>query len=128
MIGTYVLSAGYFDAYYLQAQKIRRLIRDDFCEALKQVDIIAGPTTPKPAFRLNELLDDPVSMYLSDIFTVSANLAGLPALSIPAGFSGQLPVGLQLIGDYFSEATLLNFAHQYQQWTDWHKQTPGGLD
>jgi aspartyl-tRNA(Asn)/glutamyl-tRNA(Gln) amidotransferase subunit A len=127
MIGTYVLSAGYFDAYYLKAQKIRRLIRDDFQNALKQVDVIMGPTTPKPAFKLNELIDDPVSMYLSDIFTVSVNLAGLPAISIPAGFSGQLPIGLQIIGDYFSEAKLLNIAHQYQLHTDWHKQTPGGF-
>ena len=127
MIGTYVLSAGYFDAYYLKAQKIRRLIRDDFQTALKQVDVIMGPTTPMPAFRLNELLDDPVSMYLSDIFTVSVNLAGLPAISIPAVFAGRLPVGLQIIGDYFSESRLLNLAHQYQQQTDWHKQIPGGF-
>ncbi len=126
MIGTYVLSAGYFDAYYLKAQKVRRLIRDDFQRALKQVDVIMGPTTPMPAFRLNELMDDPVSMYLSDIFTVSVNLAGLPAISIPAGFSSQLPVGLQIIGDYFSESRLLNIAHQYQQRTDWHSQIPGG--
>jgi len=128
MIGTYVLSAGYYDAYYLQAQKIRRLIRDDFQHALKQVDVIMGPTTPMPAFQLNELLDDPVSMYLSDIFTVSANLAGLPAISIPAGFAGSLPVGLQIIGDYFSESRLLNLAHQYQQRTDWHTRIPGGFD
>lgn len=127
MIGTYVLSAGYFDAYYLKAQKVRRMIRDDFQTALKQVDVIMGPTTPMPAFRLNELLDDPIRMYLSDIFTVSVNLAGLPAISIPAGFSGQLPVGLQIIGDYFSESKLLNLAHQYQQRTDWHRQIPGGF-
>ncbi len=127
MIGTYVLSAGYFDAYYLKAQRIRRLIRDDFQNALKQVDVIMGPTTPMPAFKLNELLDDPISMYLSDIFTVSVNLAGLPAISIPAGFAGQLPIGLQIIGDYFSESRLLNIAHQYQQRTDWHKQLPGGF-
>ena len=127
MIGTYVLSAGYFDAYYLKAQRIRRLIRDDFQNVLKQVDVIMGPTTPMPAFKLNELLDDPISMYLSDIFTVSVNLAGLPAISIPAGFAGQLPVGLQIIGDYFSESRLLNIAHQYQQRTDWHKQIPGGF-
>ena len=125
MIGTYVLSSGYFDAYYLKAQKVRRLIRDDFQNALKEVDVIMGPTTPMPAFKLNELINDPVSMYLSDIFTVSVNLAGLPAISIPAGFSGQLPVGLQIIGDYFSESKLLNLAHQYQQRTDWHKQVPG---
>jgi len=126
MIGTYVLSAGYYDAYYIKAQKIRALIRNDFQAAFKQVDVIMGPTTPAPAFQLNELLDDPVSMYLSDIYTVSVNLAGLPAISIPAGFVGKLPIGLQIIGDYFSESRLLNLAHQYQQLTDWHKQIPQG--
>jgi aspartyl-tRNA(Asn)/glutamyl-tRNA(Gln) amidotransferase subunit A len=126
MIGTYVLSAGYYDAYYVKAQKIRRLISDDFQQAFKQVDVIMGPTTPAPAFQLNELLDDPVSMYLSDIFTVSVNLAGLPAISIPAGFAGSLPIGLQIIGDYFSESRLLNLAHQFQQATDWHRQMPEG--
>ena len=124
MIGTYVLSAGYYDAYYLQAQKIRRLIRDDFTEAFKQVDVIAGPTTTGTAFRLNEKLDDPVSMYLSDIYTVSVNLAGLPAISLPAGFHDRLPVGLQLIGNYFEESRLLNIGHQFQQATDWHRQIP----
>lgn len=124
MIGTYVLSAGYYDAYYLQAQKIRHLIRDDFSRALEQVDVIAGPTTTSPAFKLNEKLDDPVSMYLSDIYTVSVNLAGLPALSLPAGFCNGLPVGLQLIGQYFDEARLLNIGHRFQQATDWHKQIP----
>jgi aspartyl-tRNA(Asn)/glutamyl-tRNA(Gln) amidotransferase subunit A len=128
MIGTYVLSAGYYDAYYLKAQQIRRLIRDEFRQALKQVDLLLGPTSPDTAFKLGERLDDPVSMYLSDIYTVSVNLAGLPALSIPAGFAGGLPVGLQLIGDYFSEARLLGAAHQYQQITDWHKRHPEGFD
>lgn len=123
MIGTYVLSSGYYDAYYLQAQKIRRLIRDDFQQAFDEVDFILGPTTPTTAFKLNEHKDDPVSMYLSDIYTVSANLAGLPGISIPAGFSDGLPVGMQLLGNYFQEAGLLNVAHQYQQQTDWHKQT-----
>jgi aspartyl-tRNA(Asn)/glutamyl-tRNA(Gln) amidotransferase subunit A len=123
MVGTYVLSSGYYDAYYLQAQKIRRLIRDDFQQAFKDVDIILGPTTPTTAFKLNENMDDPVSMYLSDIYTVSANLAGLPGISVPSGFSNGLPVGMQLIGNYFEEARLLNVAHQYQLLTDWHKQT-----
>ncbi|MEQ8427945.1 MAG: Asp-tRNA(Asn)/Glu-tRNA(Gln) amidotransferase subunit GatA [Gammaproteobacteria bacterium] len=124
MIGTYVLSAGYYDAYYLQAQKIRHLIRDDFTRAFEEVDVIAGPTATSPAFKLNEKLDDPVSMYLSDIYTVSVNLAGLPALSLPAGFCDGLPVGLQLIGQYFDEARLLNIGHRFQQATDWHKQVP----
>lgn len=128
MIGTYVLSAGYYDAYYLKAQKIRRLIRDDFQEAFKQVDVILGPTSPTTAFKLNERTDNPVSMYLSDIYTVSVNLAGLPAISIPAGFSQQLPVGMQVIGNYFEEARILNVAHQYQQLSDWHKQLPGGFE
>ncbi len=127
MIGTYVLSAGYYDAYYLQAQKVRRLIREDYQQAFSMVDVIMGPTTPATAFRLNERTADPVSMYLSDIFTVSANLAGLPALSVPAGFSGSLPVGLQITGNYFTESRLLGIGHQYQQMTDWHKQIPQGF-
>jgi len=126
MIGTYVLSAGYYDAYYLKAQKTRRLIRDDFHNALQEVDVIIGPTAPTPAFRLNEKTADPVSMYLSDIYTVSVNLAGLPAISIPAGQIGGLPVGMQIIGNYFSESKLLNVAHVYQQMTDWHRQLPQG--
>ncbi len=121
MIGTYVLSSGYYDAYYLKAQKVRRLIRDDFKQAFTQVDVILGPTTPSTAFKLNENMDDPLNMYLSDIFTVSVNLAGLPAMSIPVGFSNSLPVGMQLIGNYFDESRLLNLAHQYQTVTDWHK-------
>ena len=124
MVGTYALSAGYYDAYYLKAQKIRRLIRDDFQKAFTDIDIILGPTSPTTAFKLSERINDPVSMYLSDIYTVSVNLAGLPAMSVPAGFSEGLPVGMQLIGNYFSEAKLLNVAHQFQQTTDWHKQVP----
>ncbi len=124
MIGTYVLSAGYYDAYYLKAQKIRHLIRDDFQTAFNEVDIIAGPTATGPAFKLNEKINDPVSMYLSDIYTVSVNLAGIPAISIPAGFVSSLPIGLQLIGNYFKESQLLNVAHQFQLATDWHQRTP----
>lgn len=127
MIGTYVLSAGYYDAYYLKAHKIRRLISQDFTEAFKEVDIILSPTTPTPAFKLGEKLDDPVSMYLSDIYTIPVNLAGLPAISIPAGFIDGLPIGLQLISHFFEEAKLLNVAHQYQTVTDWHKQTAKGF-
>lgn len=124
MIGTYALSAGYYDAYYLKAQKIRRLISDDFKKAFKEVDVILGPTTPTPAFKIGEKSDDPVSMYLSDIYTISVNLAGLPGMSIPAGFVNQLPIGVQLISDYFTEARLLNIAHQYQKETAWHKEIP----
>ena len=125
MIGTYALSAGYYDAYYLKAQKIRRLIADDFTRAWSQCDVIAGPTSPNTAFRLGDKTDDPVSMYLNDIYTISVNLAGLPAMSIPAGFDASgLPVGLHLIGQYFDEARLLNVAHRYQQATDWHLRTP----
>lgn len=124
MIGTYALSAGYYDAYYLQAQRIRRLISDDFKKAFKEVDVIIGPTTPTPAFKIGEKSDDPVSMYLSDIYTISVNLAGLPGMSIPAGFVKELPIGLQLISNYFTEDKLLNVAHQYQQRTDWHKAIP----
>ncbi len=124
MIGTYVLSSGYYDAYYLKAQKIRRLIRDDFQQAFKDVDIILGPTTPTTAFKLNAYMDDPINMYLSDIYTVSLNLAGLPGMSIPVGFSNGLPIGMQIIGNYFEESKLFNVAHQYQQQTDWHKRQP----
>ncbi|MBC7160905.1 MAG: Asp-tRNA(Asn)/Glu-tRNA(Gln) amidotransferase subunit GatA [Immundisolibacter sp.] len=120
LIGTYVLSAGYYDAYYLKAQRVRRLIREDFLSAFGQVDVIAAPTTPQPAFRLGEKQHDPVAMYLSDIYTIAANLAGLPALSVPCGLVQGLPVGLQLIGRDFDEARLLNVAHRYQQVTDWH--------
>jgi aspartyl-tRNA(Asn)/glutamyl-tRNA(Gln) amidotransferase subunit A len=127
MIGTYALSAGYYDAYYLQAQKLRRLIADDFKSAFASVDVIMGPTSPTVSFKLGEKLADPVTMYLSDIFTIAVNLAGLPAISIPAGFVDDLPVGLQIIGNYFDEARLLNVAHQYQQVTDWHEQAPPGF-
>jgi aspartyl-tRNA(Asn)/glutamyl-tRNA(Gln) amidotransferase subunit A len=126
--GTYVLSAGYYDAYYLQAQKLRRMIRDDFRKALEDVDVIIGPSAPQAAFKLNEFVDDPISMYLSDIYTVSVNLAGLPAISIPAGFTNKLPVGMQIIGNYFAESRLLNIAHQFQQATDWHQQSPKGFE
>jgi aspartyl-tRNA(Asn)/glutamyl-tRNA(Gln) amidotransferase subunit A len=126
MIGTYALSAGYYDAYYLKAQKIRRLIKDDFTRAFGEVDVIMGPTSPTAAFKLGEKTSDPVTMYLSDVYTIAVNLAGLPAMSIPAGMVHGLPVGLQLIGDYFGEARLLNVAHRYQQATDWHAGIPEG--
>ncbi|UCG71798.1 MAG: Asp-tRNA(Asn)/Glu-tRNA(Gln) amidotransferase subunit GatA [Chromatiales bacterium] len=125
MTGTYVLSAGYYDAYYLKAQQTRQLIADDFRQAFETVDLIAGPTTPTPAFRLGEKTDDPVQMYLNDIYTIGVNLAGLPGISVPCGFADNLPVGLQLIGPHFGESVVLNFAHQYQQATDWHQQVPG---
>jgi aspartyl-tRNA(Asn)/glutamyl-tRNA(Gln) amidotransferase subunit A len=128
MVGTYALSAGYFDAYYLKAQKVRRLIADDFRTAFESVDVIMGPTSPSTAFRLGEKTDDPVTMYLSDIYTIAVNLAGLPGMSIPAGFSEGLPVGLQLIGNYFDEARLLGVAHQYQSVTDWHRRIPEGFE
>lgn len=124
MIGTYVLSAGYYDAYYLKAQKIRNLIRNDFLSAYQSVDVILAPTSPSVAFKLGDKIKDPVTMYLSDIYTIAVNLAGLPALSMPAGFSQGLPVGAQLIGNYFDEARILNVAHQYQTVSDWHRQTP----
>jgi len=125
LIGTYVLSSGYYDAYYVKAQKLRRLIANDFSRAFEKCDFILGPTTPATAFALGEKNDDPVAMYLNDIFTNSANLAGLPALSLPAGFDSQgLPVGLHLIGRYLDESTLLNAAHQFQLETDWHRHIP----
>ena len=124
MIGTYALSAGYYDAYYLKAQKIRRLIADDFRRAFEKVDVIMGPVVPTPAFPLGTKTDDPVRMYLGDIYTLSLNLAGLPGMSIPAGFSAGLPVGLQLIGNYWDEARLLAVAHQWQRTTDWHRDAP----
>jgi aspartyl-tRNA(Asn)/glutamyl-tRNA(Gln) amidotransferase subunit A len=127
LVGTYVLSHGYYDAYYLQAQKIRRLIAADFSSAFTQCDLIMGPAAPTTAYEIGAMSDDPVKMYLGDIFTIPASLAGLPGLSIPCGFDGKgLPVGLQVIGPYFSEARLLNAAHQYQQSTDWHQRVPGG--
>jgi len=124
LIGTYALSAGYYDAYYLKAQKVRRLIAEDFKRAFEEVDVILGPTTPTPAFGIGEKTGDPISMYLSDIYTIAINLAGLPGMSLPAGFITGKPVGLQLIGGYFEEARLLNVAHRYQQVTDWHRQLP----
>jgi len=125
MIGTYALSAGYYDAYYLKAQQLRRLIKQDYEKAFTEVDAILCPVTPEVAFRQGDKTDDPVSMYLQDIYTIALNLAGLPGMSIPAGFSQGMPVGLQLIGNYFEESRLLNLAHQYQQVTDWHLQMPG---
>ena len=124
LVGTYALSAGYYDAYYLKAQQIRRLISNDFAEAFARVDVIMGPTSPTPAFRLGEKAGDPISMYLSDIYTIAVNLAGLPGMSVPAGQVDGLPVGLQIIGNYWSEARLLNVAHRLQMETDWHQQIP----
>jgi len=128
MIGTYALSAGYYDAYYLKAQKMRHLISEDFRQAFENVDVIMGPTAPDVAFALGAKSDDPVSMYLSDIYTIATNLAGLPGMSIPAGFVNDLPVGLQIIGNYFDEARLLNVAHKFQQATDWHLRAPRGFE
>jgi aspartyl-tRNA(Asn)/glutamyl-tRNA(Gln) amidotransferase subunit A len=124
MTGTYALSAGYYDAYYLKAQQVRQLIADDFRKAFADVDVIAGPTTPTPAFKLGDKVDDPITMYLNDIYTIGANLAGLPAISVPCGFVSDLPIGLHLVGTHFAESTLLRCAHQYQQLTDWHAACP----
>ena len=123
LVGTYALSAGFYDAYYRQAQKIRRLLKNDFTNAFNEVDLILGPTTPSPAFRIGEKTSDPVQMYLEDIYTIAVNLAGLPAISIPCGFKNGLPIGLQLTGRPFEESKILNAAHQYQQLTDWHNKT-----
>jgi aspartyl-tRNA(Asn)/glutamyl-tRNA(Gln) amidotransferase subunit A len=128
MTGTYVLSAGYFDAYYLKAQKVRRLITDDFRAAFAEVDLVIGPTTPTPAFDIGAKIDDPVTMYLNDIYTIGANLAGLPGVSLPCGLIEGLPVGVQLVGPHFSEAKLLNAGHAFQQATDWHRQAPRGYE
>lgn len=127
MIGTYVLSHGYYDAYYLQAQKVRRMIADDFQQAFGQCDLIAGPAAPTTAWKIGEHGGDPVADYLADVFTLPASLAGLPGMSVPAGFDAGMPVGLQLIGNYFGEAKLLNAAHRFQQATDWHMRTPEGF-
>jgi len=128
LIGTYVLSHGYYDAYYLKAQKIRRLIAADFVEAFKQCDVIMGPTSPSVAFAFGAKSADPVQMYLSDIYTISTNLAGLPGMSLPCGFgANNMPVGLQIIGNWFGEAKMLNVAHQYQKATDWHTRMPEGM-
>jgi len=128
LIGTYALSAGYYDAYYLKAQQVRRLISDDFDAVFKEVDVVAGPTTPTTAFQTGAKSDDPVSMYLNDLYTVSANLCGLPAISMSCGEVGGLPVGLQLTGKHFDEARLLHAAHRYQQTTDWHRRMPSGIE
>ena len=127
MIGSYALSAGYYDAYYLQAQQVRRLIADDFQQAFTEVDMLMSPTAPTTAFKIGDKLDDPVTMYLCDINTIAVNLAGLPGVSIPCGFSDGLPVGLQLIGAHLDEGRLLNAAHAYQQATDWHTRRPDGV-
>ena len=127
MVGAYALSAGYYDAYYLQAQKIRRLIKNDFMNAFKDVDVILGPTTPNPAWKIGAKNADPIAEYLEDFYTITANLAGLPGLSMPAGFADGLPVGVQLLAPYFQEGRLLNVAHQYQQVTDWHTRAPAGF-
>jgi len=124
LTGTYVLSAGYFDAYYLQAQKARKLISDDFAAAFRDVDFVAGPTTPTPAFGLGQKTSNPIEMYLNDIYTIGANLAGLPAISIPCGFVRDLPVGLQLVAPPLQEARLLQVAHRFQQATEWHRRVP----
>jgi len=128
LTGTYVLSSGYYDAYYIKAQKARRLISRDYAEAFAQVDFIAGPTTPTPAFRLGQKTADPVAMYLNDIYTIGADLAGLPAISIPCGFVDGLPVGLQLVGPHLAEAPLLRLAHHFQRATDWHARFPAAFD
>jgi aspartyl-tRNA(Asn)/glutamyl-tRNA(Gln) amidotransferase subunit A len=127
MTGTYVLSAGYYDAYYLKAQKVRALITADFQRAFGEVDLLLGPTAPTPAFGLGDKTEDPITMYLNDIYTIGANLAGLPAMSLPCGFAGQLPVGVQLIGPHFGEPRLLAAAHRFQQETDWHLKSPAGF-
>ena len=128
MVGTYALSAGYYDAYYLKAQQVRELVSGDFRQAFADVDVILAPTSPTTAFRIGERSGDPVAMYLSDVYTIAANLAGLPGLSMPAGFDDGLPVGVQLIGNYFDEGRLLGVAHRYQQATDWHTRAPAGTD
>jgi len=127
LIGTYALSAGYYDAYYLKAQQIRQLISDDFRQAFAKVDVIMGPTSPTTAFAIGERTDDPVTMYLSDIYTIAVNLAGLPGISIPTALVGDRPAGLQIIGNYFQEAKLLNVAHKLQKATDWHLAVPEGF-
>jgi aspartyl-tRNA(Asn)/glutamyl-tRNA(Gln) amidotransferase subunit A len=128
MVGTYVLSHGYYDAYYLQAQKVRRLIYEDFRRAFESVDLVLGPTATDVAFKLGSKTDDPVAMYLNDIYTIAANLAGIPAMSLSCGFVEGLPVGLQLMGNFFDEARMLNVAHQYQSVTGWHRQHPKGFE
>jgi len=126
MTGTYVLSAGYYDAYYLKAQRVRALIAEDFKRAFTEVDVLVSPTTPTPAFAIGAKMNDPVTMYLNDIYTIGANLAGLPGISVPCGFVGALPVGMQIIGGHFTEERILNVAHRFQLETDWHKRAPEG--
>lgn len=128
LAGTYALSEGYYDAYYLKAQRLRRMIKNDFVAALDEVDVLMGPTSPTPAFNIGEKSSDPMSMYLGDIYTISANLAGIPGISIPCGFANNRPVGLQIMGNYFEESRLLNAAHQFQKHTDWHQQAPAGIE
>jgi aspartyl-tRNA(Asn)/glutamyl-tRNA(Gln) amidotransferase subunit A len=125
LVGTYALSAGYYDAYYLKAQKVRNLIAQDFSQAFEKVDLILGPTTPDKAFKIGEKMNDPIAMYLSDVYTVSTNLAGLPAMSIPMGFKEGMPLGLQIIGNHFDEKDILKLSHLYQKETDWHNKEPG---
>ena len=124
LIGTYVLSAGFYDAYYKKAQQSRRMIKNDFMEAFKDVDIIMSPSSPSSAFKIGSKTEDPIEMYLEDLFTISANLAGVPAMSLPHGFANGLPIGLQLMGNYLEESKILNFAHQYQKCSDWHLKNP----
>ncbi len=128
LIGTYALSAGYYDAYYIKAQKLRRLISEDFKKVFQEVDVLMGPVAPSTAFGLNEKTADPIEMYLADMYTIAVNLAGLPAISVPAGFVNQKPVGLHIISHYFEETHLLNVAHKFQQQTDWHRQVPKGYE
>tara|TARA_R110000822_G_scaffold226254_11_gene358981 strand:+ start:9633 stop:11102 length:1470 start_codon:yes stop_codon:yes gene_type:complete len=128
LVGAYCLSTGYYDAYYRKAQQVRRLIKQDFVDAFETVDVIMGPTSPSPAFEFGAKGNDPVAMYLEDIYTIATNLAGLPGMSVPCGFVDKKPVGLQLIGNYFDEGRMLNIAHQFQQATDWHKQSPEGIE
>ena len=129
MLGTYALSAGYYDAYYNKALKVRRLIKNDFDQAFKHCDVLAGPTSPAPAFRIGENADDPLAMYLADVYTVSANLAGIPGISIPCGFtSAGLPIGMQLMGPAYGEAAVLQAARLYERETDWHTRRPRVVD
>ena len=125
LVGTYALSAGYYDAYYLKAQKVRNLIAQDFSQAFEKVDLILGPTTPDKAFKIGEKMNDPIAMYLSDVYTVSTNLAGLPAMSIPMGFKEGMPLGLQIIGNHFDEKDILKLSYLFQKETNWHDQEPG---
>lgn len=124
MLGTYALSSGYYDAYYKKAQKVRTLIKQDFDKAFENFDVIVGPTTPTPAFKIGEIIDDPLTMYANDILTIPVNLAGVPAISVPCGFDNGLPLGLQIIGNYFDEETVYRVADAFEQATEFHKETP----